>query len=230
MLCIAVMLPFGGEVALIRSQLAKNVGMFGCNGWNVYSNESVELSPGPPVRILAEVMHGSMQCPISHALALPAAMNSEIFYRFWRRVFWDRHYLFYDWTVKLDPDAVVLPDRLRAHVVNRNPDLPIYVNNCDEGLHGPIEVISRKGMEIFGEGMTRCHDALLPEWMTYGEDVWLRRCFRIIGVSPQDDFGLLRERACRPYEWPKPCVTGAASFHPLKTPADYFACLAQAER
>jgi len=224
------MLPYGSEVSLIRSQLAMGVGIFGCNSWSVYSNESVELSPGPPVRIVSEVLPGSLQCPISHKFALPAAMNSEIFYRFWTKVFADRRYLSHDWTCKLDPDAVVLPSRIRAHVQYRKSTDPTYLKNCDEGLHGPIEVISRTGMKLLAKGMQRCHDSFQHEWMTYGEDVWLRKCFRIIGVWPQDDYTLLRERACRPYDWPRPCTSGAASFHPLKTPEEYFGCLEEAKR
>mmetsp|Transcript_27429 Transcript_27429/g.75425 ORF Transcript_27429/g.75425 Transcript_27429/m.75425 type:complete len:390 (-) Transcript_27429:213-1382(-) len=230
LLCIALMLSSGMEVSLIKTQLQKGVGVFGCNGWNVYSNASVELSPGPPVRLTAEVIPGSLQCAFGHQFKIPNALNSEIFYRVWRQVIHDGHYLLYEWTVKLDPDAVVLPSRLRSHVSNRNPTDALYLNNCDEGLHGPIEVISHGGMKILANGLETCRNQLQSEWATYGEDVFMRHCFANLGVARQDDFTLLRERACRPYTWPMPCTTGAAAFHPLKTPKEYFECLQQAQR
>lgn len=226
--CFSLMLPSGAELSLLRTQLERGAGIFKCNWWNVYSNQSVELTPGPPVRILAEVIPGSLQCNFGGEYN--TAMNSEIFYRVWQRVIDDGRYLLYDWTVKLDPDAVFLPERLRSHVGQRNPNDPVYINNCDEGLHGPIEAISHGGMKTFGMGLQRCHDSLEHEWMTYGEDVWLRRCLGMLEVQRQDDYAVLRERACRPYEWPIPCTSGAVSFHPLKTPKEYFECLGQAQR
>merc|ERR1719499_2371656 len=83
-------------------------------------------------------------------------------------------------------------------------------------------------MKVYSEQIGRCHDALQWEWMTYGEDVWLRRCWNVLNIKRVDDFGILREKACRPYKDPIPCTSGAVSFHPLKTPEGYFKCLAQA--
>jgi len=229
-LCVALMLPFGGEVTLIRNQLERGVGAFGCNGWDVYSNTSVDLGSKLSKRFFTKVIPGSMQCNFAHWYATPSALNSAIFYRLWQRVFWDGDYLQYDWILKLDPDTVILPGRFRNHVANINPEDSVYLNNCDEGLHGPLEALSRGGMRRFMQGLQDCHDFLQSEWMTYGEDVWLRRCLAHLEVSPKEDFGLLYDRACRPYKWPLPCDTGAAAFHPLKTPEGYLECLRNAER
>lgn len=224
--CLSLMLPWGNELSLIRTQLAKGVGIFACDDWSVISNESVVLSPGPPVLIRADVMPGSLSCTFGGEFH--TALNSEIFYRVWTKVVQIGRYSNYDWTVKMDPDAVLLPSRLRAHTAGRNPHASMYLNNCFEGLHGPIEVMSLGGMKAFAGGLENCHHSLEQEWMTYGEDVWLRRCFGLLGLARVDDYDVLREKACKPFKDPIPCTYSAVAFHPLKTPKAYFKCLSQA--
>mmetsp|Transcript_131320 Transcript_131320/g.366082 ORF Transcript_131320/g.366082 Transcript_131320/m.366082 type:complete len:591 (-) Transcript_131320:115-1887(-) len=224
--CFSLMLPWGYEISLIRTQLAKGVGIFACNDWSVISNQSVMLSPGPPVRIETEVMPGSLKCEFGGEYH--TALNSEIFFRVWKKVMELGHYRRYDWSVKMDPDAVLLPSRLRRHTDFRNPSDPIYLNNCYEGLHGPIEVVSHGGMQAIANGLEHCRQSLEHEWMTYGEDVWLRRCFGLLAVARVDDYSVLFEKACKPFRDPIPCTADAVSFHPLKTPQDYFMCLGQA--
>jgi len=224
--CFSLMMPFGYEVSLIRTQLAKGASIFSCNAWDVISNESVVLSPGPPSIIRTEVMPGNMVCKFGGPY--DTALNSEIFWRVWVKVFELKRFVEYDWSVKMDPDAVWLPNRLLMHVVDREPASLVYLNNCDEGLHGPIEVISKGGMKAFDLGKQHCHDLLIKEWMTYGEDVWVRRCMGLLSVARIDDYMLLREKACKPFKDPMPCDTQAVAFHPLKSPARYFACLDQA--
>lgn len=225
--CFSLMLPFGSEVSLIKTQLQRRAGVFACDGHSVFSNISVELSPGPLGRIATEIVPGSLVCAFGGEYN--TALNSEIFVRVWDKVITDGKYLSYDWTVKLDPDAVFIPSRLRDHVHGRSSSNIMYLNNCDEGLHGPVEVLSLGGMKAFSLGLQNCRATLQQEWMTYGEDVWLRRCMGLLGISRQDDYLLLREKACKPFTDPIPCVNaGAVSFHPLKTPELYVQCLTQA--
>mmetsp|Transcript_35267 Transcript_35267/g.101284 ORF Transcript_35267/g.101284 Transcript_35267/m.101284 type:complete len:562 (-) Transcript_35267:151-1836(-) len=224
--CFSLMLPWGNEVSLIRAQLAKGVGIFSCDDWTVISNQSVVLSPGPPALIRTDVMGGSLKC--SFGGEYHTALNSEIFYRVWSKVAKIGRFSQHDWTVKMDPDAVLLPMRLRQHVAGRIPATPLYINNCFEGLHGPIEVVSSGGMKVFADGLEHCRESLEGEWMTYGEDVWLRRCFGLLALARADDYDVLREKACKPFKNPIPCTYNAVSFHPLKKPEAYFKCLAQA--
>ena len=44
----------------------------------------VELSPGPPGRIVAEVMEGSLKCGFGGGYH--TALNSEVFHRVWKKV------------------------------------------------------------------------------------------------------------------------------------------------
>lgn len=234
--CFAMMLPFGGEVKLLRMQYENQVGIFQCDRHRIFSNVTMSVStpevgrPGETTTALP----GSLVC---HPGGLyMTALNTEIFVRVWKGVIEDRSYLETDWTVKVDPDAVFLPSRLRAHVdryvraQKTTAAHPVYLNNCKDGLHGPLEVISRGGMSAFAAGMEYCEKELRHEYKLYGEDVFLRHCMLILGIERFDDLALLYETACDPFPHdPMPCTPVKVAFHPLKSPDKYMECLLQAE-
>jgi len=198
--------------------------MFVCNAYSVLSSRDVELSAGPP-RVGTEVVLGSLKCEIGGEYM--TALNSEIFVRVWKKVIsldvWKQH----DWTLKLDPDCVFLPWRLQARLKAGSSDDQVYINNFEEGLHGPIEVLSRKAMEVYDEGMEKCITELRNEWTVWGEDVFLRHCLGLLGVNRVDDFTVLTET----FDHSRPdCTTGSAAFHPLKNAEDWFDCLDKAEQ
>jgi len=233
--CFSLMQARGYEVGLIRSQLERGASIFSCDGYGVYSNETVVLSAGPPAKIVTDSLGGSLICEIGGRFH--TALNSEVFVRVWKKVFDRGVFWKHDWTVKVDPDAVFLPKILRIHVARYlklegyTSSAKVYLNNCKDGLHGPIEVISRGGMAAFSDGISDCHQNLKWEFSTYGEDVFLRHCLARLGVKKSDDFGLLMETVCDPFpQSPSPCVTGKVSFHPLKSPDKYFKCLGEAEK
>merc|ERR1712190_326433 len=91
-----------------------------------------------------------------------------------------------EWTVKVDPDAVFLPDRLHDQLKRAHGSDSVYLNNCDQGLHGPIEIVSHAGMADFEAGIDKCVTELKHEWGWQGEDVFLRHCLGILKVSRVD--------------------------------------------
>lgn len=220
-------MPQGYEVSLVRTLLNRGSGIFQCDEYSVFSEGDVELSPGPPVRIGTEDI-GSVKCNYGGPWYL--ALNSEVFIKAWQRVFDDGKYLRAGWTLKVDPDAVFLPKRMRVHMAGSDPDASVYFNNCDQGLHGPIEVLSRGGMRAFAKGMGLCESNLKHEFGEYGEDVFLRHCLGLLEVNRVDDFRLLSEDRCM---WENPikdgCVSGKVAFHPFKTAESYFKCMREAE-
>eukprot|EP00419_Tripos_fusus_P042398 CAMPEP_0172791352 /NCGR_PEP_ID=MMETSP1074-20121228/208427_1 /TAXON_ID=2916 /ORGANISM="Ceratium fusus, Strain PA161109" /LENGTH=617 /DNA_ID=CAMNT_0013628409 /DNA_START=48 /DNA_END=1901 /DNA_ORIENTATION=+ len=224
--CWALMMPHGYEVSLVRTLLNHGAGIFTCEDWTVFSDGHVELSPGPPVRIVTEDI-GSVKCDYGGPWHL--ALNSKVFIKVWKKVFQGKRYLKAGWTVKVDPDCVFLPNRLRKMMVMSDPDANVYFNNCDQGLHGPIEILARGGMEVFKSGIDECVEHLSHEFDQYGEDVFLRHCLGQLNVSRVDNFHLLSEDRCM---WENPvktgCVSGKVAFHPFKKPDTYFKCLEQA--
>jgi hypothetical protein len=222
--CFALVVPRTYEVSLLRMQLTKGVGLYDCDGYAVYSNETVELNPDSPVPVTSRVVEGSLQCPVGGKFN--TVLNSGIFARTWKQVMSDSQYLKFDWTVKVDADAVFLPQRLRerlrlrkAHSADR-----VYFNNCKDGLHGPVEIISRAGMKVYSKSVGRCISKLTWEFDEYGEDVFLRHCLGLLQVNRVDDFALLAETFGGAIPQ---CTSGAVTFHPLKTVDEYSNCLAQ---
>merc|ERR1712113_152655 len=106
----------------------------------------------------------------------------------------------------------------------------VYFNNCDQGLHGPIEILSNGGMRTYFAGIDKCVAALKYEWNEKGEDVFLKHCLGMLKVNRVDNFKLLSEDRCF-YENPAQngCTSGKVSFHPFKDSQSWFICLEQAK-
>lgn len=229
--CFALLLPGSYEVGLMEAQLSRQAGVFACDASAVYSNLSIKLEGTPSVE--TQVVEGSLHCELGGVY--DTALNSEIFVRVWKKVLSGPEFASHHWTVKADPDAVLLPARLKHHVANykylQGRRDSVFLNNCKDGLHGPIEVISRGGMNIFQGGIDKCVEAFKEEFKDFGEDVFLRHCLQHLGVGRADDFGLLKETHCDPFPGePSPCTMGRVAFHPLKTPDEWLQCLAEASQ
>jgi len=124
--------------------------------------------------------------------------------------------------VKADPDAVFFPWRRRETVAahkdeDDNENKGVFMRNCVFGLHGPLEVISKKAMEVYRQGWKGCNKP--PQ-----EDVYLQSCLLGLGSKQVDSFELLAEDHCQSKEWQK-CRSGHVAFHPFKTAESYKICL-----
>mmetsp|Transcript_78566 Transcript_78566/g.155644 ORF Transcript_78566/g.155644 Transcript_78566/m.155644 type:complete len:483 (-) Transcript_78566:152-1600(-) len=228
LLCVSLVLPWGYEHGLLRMQYTKGASIFACDEYQVFSDGDNTLSPGPPVRIGTTDI-GSVHCDYGGVWHL--ALNSKVFIKVWDKIFEEKKYKSCDWTVKADPDAVFIPNRLRSMVTSKGAEASVYLNNCDQGLHGPLEVISLGGMKVFDEGVGECKEKLSYEFWQWGEDVFLRHCLGLLKVNRVDNFKLLSEDRCM-YENPaqQGCYSGKVAFHPFKDPEKYMKCLEQATK
>jgi len=209
---------------LVVLQLKHRIGIFACDDYSIISNESFVLGAGPKQKIASEVIDGSLECGMEDHVLL----NAEIFVRVWRKVLAIGRFRHQDWTLKVDPDTVFLPAQLRQHAASHRPGVAMYLNNCHDGLHGAIEVVSNAGMEKYEAGFGGCRKTLEPEWTTYGESTWLRRCFGLLALMRVDDRALLRDKSCKLFGDPAPCNSGEVAFHPLTSPSAYLACQTRA--
>lgn len=105
------------------------------------------------------------------------------------------------------------------------PDAAVYLNNCKWGLHGPIEVFSRRAVAVLGAGLPKCVSLLSHPW---GEDKFIDKCLQMVGINRDDEFSLLSETACG--EQPAPCGRADVTFHPFKSIQSYFTCHAYASQ
>lgn len=216
------------ELSLLRTQLARGAGIFSCDGWAVYSDKAIWLTPGPPVMINATSL--DLSSLKAGAGVQEHILNSEIFMTAWRMVVEDGKYLEHQWTVKVDPDAVFLPDRLRTslHRIAPGGNAKLYLLNCNFnfGFYGALEVLSSLAVWAYGRGQDTCKSQL--PYQDWGEDLYMKKCLDLLHVNHEKDLSILDDAYCGAKAGD--CSSNAAAFHPYKNPFTYFNCLAQANR
>jgi len=203
-------------------QITERRSIFACEDFVVYSSVALDLGSGYTTSRIDMDLH----CPLGGQYH--TALNTPIFLKIWRQVIKDGRFRLHEWTVKADPDCVFLPGRLRDIVrvealrSNVESGKGLFLNNCRFGLHGPLEVASRRALEAYGKGYRRCKRP--PQ-----EDVYLQHCMLSLGVVQMNQFNLLAEAACRSPDW-QSCHSPQAAFHPFKSLDAYRSCQAEAER
>lgn len=227
--CFSLVVPWNSEPDLIRAQFQDRASIFACDEYAAFSSKVMEVAPG--VKTLA--VDSDLHCEVGGEFK--TALNTPIFFAVWDRVVKDARYLRHDWTVKVDPDAVFFPSRLRSQLAGMReaPD-GVYLNNCKRGLHGPIEVFSRHAVNSWISGRSRCsaHFAKLCSgdcW--WGEDMFIDQClWKVLQVRRKFAPLLLVEDHCDPpLGWEK-CDDGlVASLHPFKDVAEYRRCMRNSE-
>jgi hypothetical protein len=227
--CFSLVLPWGSEKALLEAQYQEGAGIFGCDEYAAFSSQAIKVAPG----VTALVVNHDLQC--AKGGEFQTALNTEIFFAVWDKIAEDRRYTLYGWTVKVDPDAVYLPDRLRYALLNHHEyQGGTYLNNCEMGLHGPLEVFSHLAVERWLSGREECKshfNAKCSGDCKWGEDMFIDQCLeKVLRVTREYDHNLLVEAHCEPPPNWQNCQTNqyVVSFHPFKTPQGYRGCLAQA--
>lgn len=221
------MVPWSEEKLLLQTQIAQNKSIFQCDGYAVYSNPVIQLA-GVRTRPVDVDLHCPRVTVHADGEEQEALSNAHVFVKFWDQVISDGDFRYYDWTVKVDPDAVFLPDRLRKFVrADYHKEGPlgngILFNNCKSGMLGSLEVMSSRALQVYAAGHGHCET--LPE-----EDVYLQKCMAKLGVTEVDNFDLLADKACYKGEWHQSpdwnkCTGSNAAFHPFKSSEAYTLCL-----
>mmetsp|Transcript_14984 Transcript_14984/g.39819 ORF Transcript_14984/g.39819 Transcript_14984/m.39819 type:complete len:186 (+) Transcript_14984:2-559(+) len=159
------------------------------------------------------------------------AANTAIFMEAWHVAKSDGKYLNHDFTIKVDPDALIFPWRLRDKLgsqVGGN----IYVRNCNKVpgspnfpmMFGAVEILSQAAVTNYLANEDKCKTQL--PWQSWGEDFFLGKCLQMIGVAPYDDYGMIKDGACSGL-W---CGDkNAVGFHPLKSVGDWMKCHDEAQ-
>jgi len=230
LLCFSVMRAGGYELELARMQARNGVSIFACDGFAAFSDARVLVVRKAPADVWTTALGVNLHASVglkSHLL------NTEIFLTAWESPSIRGRYARHDWTVKVDPDAVFFPDRLRGHMaLTWAWDYPglktngMYIRNCRPladglGLYGAIEILSRRAVEVLLTGKDQC-----PGASELGEDLFMQHCLDTLNVNHVYDFGLIADAYCR--EDPSPCVAGKVAFHPFKSTATYSMCLREA--
>lgn len=211
---------------LLRGAYRLSVGIFGCNQWRVYSdiptwlaypekNDTIGI-PGPP------------------ATYAGLWLNVDVFARAWHKLLAEGIFRKSEWTIKVDPDAVFLPQRLRFHLKQQglHGDSTVYMKNCAKfnSMQGPLEIFSRGAVNKLVSQFDNCMN-----WVDHshlGEDGFMDKCMNVAGIQPVNDFWSLQDLYCTDTYYGQPMFActddGKAAFHPLKTLDAYSKCLHEA--
>jgi len=240
------------ELELLQFAKSKSGGVFACDVWEVYS-DTANVAIGDYTAIQVEDKNNEFYQVKRKETG--CWVNWALFYQVWVKIAENGKWAQADWTVKVDPDAVFLPDRLRTYLANKVAgDSPhgLYLENCPNvqyGFFGHIEVISKTGAQVLTSYLDECHDAFAPcandgcdwKWGAWGEDVFIQRCMDHHYVDKVEAYDLATDGACkadRPAgekknsKWyPKDCSgLTTATAHPLKKPQAYKMCFEQMAR
>lgn len=109
----------------------------------------------------------------------------------WEEVLKRGRYLFYHWTLKVDVDAIMVPDRMRQHLASAPFGEPLYIKNTKLNsvptMNGSVVTLSRTAVQMYFDNKAGC-DLYVP---VTEEPEFLRRCLDSLGASYMVDALLL---------------------------------------
>lgn len=246
--CVSVVRTEGYEVDLMKFQLERKGGIFACDEFDVFSNTPYtgrgntfwhpkdEVEDNSPLvsMFLGMGPNGRVDTIPFRPTYVGKSMddtagNTELFLRFWDKVFEQGRLWHTDWTLKVDPDAVLIPDRMRP-ILEPVSDRNNYIVNCDKPgmapmMFGSVEMLSRQAMQTFHDRQQECLGGL--DWKIWGEDYFLGKCFDMLGVQRENLFSAVQDGVCKGVNCGDP-VAGA--FHPMKEHSQWENCWNQATR
>lgn len=228
--CWSLVIPGSYEPAMIQMQYDHEASIFQCDEMAIYSNQALTVAPG----VKSVVVDADLSCEYGGEFG--TALNTDIFMKVWDVVIGGQRHKLHDWTAKVDPDAVFFPIRLRV-LVSAYHERPegVYLNNCDMGLHGPLEVFSRNAVNQWASGMPQCvahFNELCSGPCKWGEDMFVDQCMdKVLHVHRQFDSRLLVEDHCNPPEGWRRCETsGYVAFHPFKSESEFLTCMSTSKQ
>jgi hypothetical protein len=231
------------EKELLTRQFAQKVSIFACDAFDVFSDVSVDLGGLQTIKV--DDVQGDFHI-FPKRKETGAWINTGMFKQVWKAIGNKATYKSFDWTVKVDPDAVFLPHRLvdRIKWIPRL-DSGVTLVNCkyvDNGFFGSLEVFSTQAFSVLFANIDKC-DTSLPwkigvkngKYGPMGEDLFAEKCMEKNGVAKIEAFDITKDGACpanRPKDqakfkkWKPECKDAyTAAMHPFKIPDAYFKCL-----
>lgn len=229
--CFSVLRASSVEVELMQEVIKEKVGLAGCDDWAIVTDTQIRLSDslGMPVN--------SLVIGTNLSTSQSGSFNVHEFGKAWDAIAADGAYKRADFVVKVDPDTVFFPNRLRDQL--RKEDnlqaYPIFFANCmadvdwqaQEHAHfmyGPIEVFSQSAIVTYFRNADRCTS--LQQASEDYEESFITRCLLKLDVVFNAGLGLqlLQDPHCQGGRSASPCIGGSVAFHSFSTVHDWFAC------
>jgi len=233
--CWAMSRSSGYEPDLLSAQFYNKAGIFACDSYHVYTTggatrigdiETTEV-------VAAKDLIGDFKVT---GTATDSWLNTATFMKAWDMVIEDGTWWRSDWTVKVDPDAVFFPDRLRTKIEPHTGGLnaePVWVGNCDRVWHdstphlklfGSLEIFSRNAVGTYKAFGKNCRTML--DWQGWGEDMFMQNCMEMMKVKPINGTDFVGDKRC----YDAPCTDiNKIAFHDFKAVKPFFECWGQSK-
>lgn len=216
--CLAVVLPEGHQPALMQALFQKQLSLFACDGYEVYS--SVSSLPG-------------VDFPVHKVPGYERFGNEDELLQVMMAVVARGRYIDYDWTVKVDPETVFLPVRLQHLLAVRfsgeDSSSTAYLETCNGselglGSRSAVEVISATALGTFEFGEAESCD------QSFGDPISMHACLQRLEIKKVVVDNLLSDASCEGTirQHGRGCSSGAVAFHPFADEAKWLSCFAQA--
>lgn len=219
MFCWSLMQTTTYEMDVMKNQMGGGRGIFQCDEWGLLSTDEPTVLGKTPDGEEAKTMQ--VEWAEITTSQDGTAGNAKLFINCWNTVIKDGRWNNHAWTLKVDPDAVLIADRLRMHLADHVLE-NVYVVNCNKFpsspnfpmMYGSLEIYSWKAIQTYANGMGSCMKdmgMMIPQW---GEDYFMTHCLDHIGVGRIADFAAVGDNVCLGAN----CGDGwVAAFHPFKS-------------
>jgi len=249
---------------LLRTTLRRGTGIFSCDLWRVYSDSTEDLRPGlrtvqvyPPA---GETFATQQRRKCNGGWGCNHYHDTPFFRQVWNKIASEasvdvaNSYYSKSWMIKVDPDVVFFPWRLKGKLAQQKvPENGVYIEHCKKveyGFFGSLEVFSKTAATILFQNVENCYkhdvdwkgergDKIASSFGWYDEDLFAQICMDLHGVKKVWDFDLVTDSTCkdsRPWnqksnlKWVPESYTCGVQHHvvaykALKLPSEYFACL-----
>jgi len=205
--CFMAYLPSSYEEGLMEMAKANSASIFACDAYDVFKTWQSSY--------------------VGWATEETTLQNTDVFVNVWNEVKNTGRLWSHSWTVKVDPDCLLVPQRLKWHLeaLDVPKAQPVYVKNNDlnasqgnNGFLGAVEIFSREALELYYDWWPQCQDSL---GVDSGEDGFMKGCMDALGVGyvvdgggfkPDDDVAL-----CKQGKW--------MAYHPMKDQKNFQCCI-----
>jgi hypothetical protein len=246
--CFAFAMPNSAEIPLLHKHLQHKL-LSGCDGFAIYSNVTPAVLMSSDTHLPgAAVLSGSVTSSKedSARTMYHTSANTPQLLATWQHVLTASNALDYDWTVKIDADTLLIPERLRC-LLSYYTQHPEYVddavflakpdkNSVGGGtVVGQLETLNNEAMHAFKRGFFECrllqqgqHLASLADIMFEGtEDGWFETCMYVLGVRKVVEPNLMgdvrRNKGVRHEDCFSPIWR--AAYYPIKDPDEFEECV-----
>jgi len=221
--CVTVGTATGDEKKVLQHQIKKRTGVFGCDEFDVFSaGQAVELGHWAGKKFVTRALPEGV---------LEEGLTQSSFMVSWRKIKEDGRFRSHDWTVKVSPETVFFPDRLRAHVKEHTPPggASLFFEKCDRfnptQRYGLFEVRSRPALDAYFWNEDKCKKEL--PWQGWVEDKFMQKCLEMVKVASVFDQDLLEDTSCGSVNcWDKSKV----AYHDFQSVESYVKCWQHASR